>query len=82
MAAALRIAMPLSSIEWLAAVKPSFMVRPVSAVWIEIPAGSTPSSSAATMTSAVEMPWPRSALPVKTVILPLGEIRIQLSRLG
>ena len=43
--------------------------------------GSTPSSSAATCSSAVLMPWPSSALPVKTV-MPSASMRIQASSMG
>jgi hypothetical protein len=42
-------------------------VRAVSAVTSVMRAGATTSSSAATCSSAVLMPWPSSALPVKTV---------------
>ena len=74
--------MPLFCIDWLPAVKPSSGVKPVSAVMIWISLGSTESSSAATMMSAVLMPCPSSALPVKTVILPSRLIRIQESSVG
>ena len=72
MAAALRMAVPLSCIEWLPAVTPSSGVRAVSAVTSSMLAGGTASSSAATWISAVFSPWPSSALPVNTVIMSVG----------
>src|SRR4051794_35621747 len=78
-APAMRNAVPLWSIDWLPAVWPSFGVRPVSAETISTRASGTSSSSAAICASAVTTPWPSSALPVKTVILPSAAMRIQAS---
>src|SRR3569623_1304276 len=54
----------------------------VSAVTMVTVLGSTSSSSAAHWIRAVLMPWPSSALPVKTVTVPLPSIPIQASRYG
>ena len=51
---------------------PRSAVRAVSAVTIATAPAATTNSSAATWISAVLMPWPSSALPVKTVTRPLG----------
>ena len=82
LAAAFRIAVPLSCIEWLPAVMPSSGVRAVSAVTSSIAAGETASSSAAIWIRAVRSPWPSSALPVKTVICPAASMRILESSCG
>jgi hypothetical protein len=57
-APAMRIAVPLCSIDWLPAVCPSLGVRPVSPEIIVTRASGTSSSSAAIWASAVTMPCP------------------------
>src|SRR5215831_7188219 len=81
-APASRSAVPLFSIDWLPAVTPSFGVRPVSPEIICTRSSGRSSSSAAIWASAVTMPCPSSTLPVQTVALPFGSMRIQASSLG
>ncbi len=80
-AAAMRSAVPEFSTDCEPAVMPSFGVRPVSPETIETRASGRSSSSAAICRSAVRMPCPSSTLPVNTVALPSGSIRIQASSL-
>ena len=72
-------AVPLSWIDRLPDVTPSFGVRDVSPETTRSRPRSTSSSSATICVSAVRMPWPSSTLPVNMVTVPSASIRNQLS---
>jgi hypothetical protein len=73
-------AVPLSWIDRLPEVTPSFGVSDVSPETICSRFGSTSSSSATICVSAVRMPCPSSTLPVNTVTVPSGLMRSHASR--
>ncbi len=81
-AAATRNASPPYSTDWLPEVCPSSGVRAVSAPTMAIRPNDTSITSATICDSAVRMPWPSSALPVNTVMVPGGSTRIQPSSSG
>ncbi len=78
-APAARIAPPLCSTDWLPKVYCSSGPCDVSAETMRILSNPTSSSSAAICASAVRIPCPSSALPVKTVTVPSASKRIQPS---
>src|SRR5262249_7662360 len=81
-AAACRMAVPLSCMDWLPDVYPSFAVRSVSDVTRLSASMAAPSCSAATCRRAVLMPCPSSHLPVQTVTRPSASMPIQESSSG